>query len=113
MNGLKREYRARKHPNYDAACFHAQQCAEKYLKACMQEKNIPFGKTHSLTSLLDLLIPAVPSWEIMRSFLQALTAFAVDFRYPGEFADKDMARDAVKMCCEIRRYARQELSLKL
>lgn len=28
-----REYRARKLPNYDAACFHAQQCVEKYLKA--------------------------------------------------------------------------------
>ena len=30
---LMREYRARKNPNYDAVCFHAQQCAEKYLKA--------------------------------------------------------------------------------
>ena len=26
-----RESRARKHPNYDSACFHAQQCIEKYL----------------------------------------------------------------------------------
>ena len=25
-----RELRARKSPNYDAVCFHAQQCAEKY-----------------------------------------------------------------------------------
>ena len=30
---LERECRARKNPNYDGACFHAQQCAEKYLKA--------------------------------------------------------------------------------
>jgi HEPN domain-containing protein len=29
----QRAYRARKKPNYDAACFHAQQCAEKYLTA--------------------------------------------------------------------------------
>ena len=27
----QREVRERKHPNYDAASFHAQQCAEKYL----------------------------------------------------------------------------------
>lgn len=27
-----REERARKQPNYDAACFHAQQSIEKYLK---------------------------------------------------------------------------------
>jgi len=108
----EREYRARKHPNYDADCFHSQQCAEKYLKACLQEKDIPFGRTHMLTSLLDLLTPTVPSWEITRSHLQALTTFAVNFRYPGESADKAMARDAVKMCREIRRHARHELSLK-
>jgi HEPN domain-containing protein len=29
----QREYRARNRPNYDAVCFHAQQTAEKYLKA--------------------------------------------------------------------------------
>ena len=28
----RRELRARVSPNYDAACFHAQQVAEKYLK---------------------------------------------------------------------------------
>ena len=32
-----RELRARKSPNYDAVCFHAQQYAEKYLKAVLQE----------------------------------------------------------------------------
>jgi HEPN domain-containing protein len=31
-----RELRARKSPNYDAVCFHAQQCGEKYLKAILQ-----------------------------------------------------------------------------
>ena len=33
----EREYRARNRPNYDAVCFHAQQTAEKYLKAWLQE----------------------------------------------------------------------------
>ncbi len=32
-----RELRAAPAPNFDAACFHAQQCAEKYLKACLIE----------------------------------------------------------------------------
>ena len=27
-----RKLRARRYPNYDAVCFHAQQVAEKYLK---------------------------------------------------------------------------------
>jgi HEPN domain-containing protein len=30
-----REMRARKSPNYDAACFHCQQCIEKLMKALL------------------------------------------------------------------------------
>src|SRR5437867_2053447 len=57
-----RDLRARKAPNYDAACFHAQQCAEKYLKARLQEANTPFPRTHDLEVLLDLLLPIEPGW---------------------------------------------------
>jgi HEPN domain-containing protein len=48
FNVAQREYRARKNPAYNAACFHAQQCAEKYLKARLQEANIAFPRPHSL-----------------------------------------------------------------
>ena len=43
----RRELRVRKSPNFDAVCFHAQQCAEKYLKALLQERGaaIPRGRT--------------------------------------------------------------------
>lgn len=47
-----REYRVRRFPNYDAACFHAQQCVEKYLKAVLQKEGIPFNKIHDLEILL-------------------------------------------------------------
>lgn len=46
-----REYRARRNPNYDAACFHAQQVAEKYLKAWLQEQSVVFPRTHNLIAL--------------------------------------------------------------
>lgn len=61
-----RELRAKKSPNYDAACFHAQQCVEKYLKARLQEAGIVFGKTHNLTFLLDLLLSIEPEWDVFR-----------------------------------------------
>lgn len=35
----RRELRSRAQPNFDAACFHAQQCAEKYVKAVLQERD--------------------------------------------------------------------------
>ncbi len=78
----QREARARKRPNYDAACFHAQQCAEKYLKAILQEANVPFGKTPNLVGLLDLVLPADASWEPLRTTLQTLTGSPSMFDTP-------------------------------
>ena len=57
-----REYRARKDPNYDSACFHSQQCIEKYLKALLQKNNISFGKTHDLVVLLKACLAKHPIW---------------------------------------------------
>ena len=59
-----REVRARKRPNYDSACFHSQQMAEKYLKALLQEKGIAFPKTHNLIALLELCLPIEPTLEL-------------------------------------------------
>ena len=77
-----RELRARKNPNYEAACFHAQQCAEKYLKA------------------MDA-----------RPHLEILNAYAVAVRYPGESADKPSAREAVRHATAVRTTAKRSLSL--
>ena len=106
-----RELRARKSPNYDAACFHAQQCVEKYLKARLQAAGIVFSKTHNLTVLLDLLLPIEPNFDPFRPKLLALTAFAVAYRYPGASADKDTAREALKFCKEVREAVRLSLGL--
>jgi HEPN domain-containing protein len=106
-----RELRARKAPNFDAACFHAQQCVEKYLKARLQEAGILCARTHSLPALLDLLLPAEPMWEALRLGLATLSAYAVEYRYPGESADRELARDAVNICRELRGHARASLGL--
>ena len=45
-NSLNREIRVRKNPNYDAVCFFAQQCVEKYIKARLVEADIYFKKTN-------------------------------------------------------------------
>ncbi len=109
----QRELRARKSPNYDAACFHAQQCIEKYLKARLQEAGIAFGKTHDLVTLLDMVIPAEPLWDPMRPQLRILSAFAVEFRYPGQSADKDIARQALRICRDLRNIIRMGLEINL
>jgi HEPN domain-containing protein len=40
-------------PNYDAVAFHAQQCAEKYLKARLVEAGVKFPYVHDLSVILD------------------------------------------------------------
>lgn len=72
--------RARKTPNYDGASFHAQQSAEKYLKARLQEAAVSFPRTHDLEVLLDLLLPLEPSWSLLRPKLNLLTKAAVELR---------------------------------
>ena len=58
----RRERRARKHPNHDAACFHAQQCIEKLMKAVLIHSGVVPPKTHDLVYLDGLLSKACPNW---------------------------------------------------
>lgn len=106
-----REFRARRQPNYDDACFHAQQCIEKYLKARLVESDIAFPKTHDLEELIELNLPQEPLWEVFRPKLIELTTFAVAFRYPGESATRELAKTAAANCIVIREAIRSSLGL--
>jgi len=106
-----RELRVRQAPNYDAVCFHAQQTAEKYLKAFLQEKQVPFPKTHSLIELLELCLPIDGSFELQRDLLIRLDQYAVRYRYPGESADRSEAQLAFKSTTAVREFIRGKLRL--
>lgn len=97
--------RARKSRNYNAVCFHAQQCAENYLKSRIQEEGLAVSKTHDLEKLLDLLLPAEPLW------LNSLTTQFLSYRYPGDAADKAEAREAMKLCLTVCETVRVGLGL--
>jgi HEPN domain-containing protein len=109
---LERESRARKRPAFSAIGFHAQQCAEKYLKACLCEAGRTPGKTHDLAVLLNEVKDLVPEWELMRADLRFLTDFAVVYRYPGSSADRKTALDARRRCRAFRTAARLYFRLK-
>lgn len=64
-----RELQARKSPNYDAICFHSQQCAEKYLKAVLQENDKHIPKIHNLVELMLLCEEIDSSYEMLRADL--------------------------------------------
>src|SRR5262249_54696313 len=107
----QRELVVTNHPNYDAVCFHAQQCAEKYLKALLQESNLSFPRTHDLADLLQLVLTIEPALAPMQSDLNTLSAFAVEYRYPGESSDLVEAKEAIEKCARVRADLRRALGL--
>jgi len=68
---------------YEDLCFHAQQAAEKALKAVYRLHDRKFRYTHDLEELISGLLKMgldVPS-EVVEA--DVLTSFAWDARYPG------------------------------
>lgn len=70
----------------ETLCFHAQQAAEKAIKAVLVFSGIGFPRTHSIGALLDLLPVAVPR-DLVLEEAASLTDYAVTSRYPGEAED--------------------------
>ena len=98
-------------PNYNLICFLSQQCTEKYLKAWLQEADIPFTRTHDLGTLLDLITPTLPGWHAWRSDVSKLSKYAVITRYPGGSAMPREAEQAMQTCAKVRQAVRSELKL--
>jgi HEPN domain-containing protein len=110
-NVMLKAYRARKNPAFNAACFHAQQCAEKYLKGRLEEAGIAFARTHDLILLLNQTLSVEPGWAIIQPELDYLNNFSVIYRYPGHSATKSEAKDAVSACRKVRRLIRSAFGL--
>ena len=68
------------------ACFHAQQAAEKALKASLVHAAVQFRRTHDLVVLVALLAEPVRS-EVNNFDLQRLQQWAVDARYAADLPD--------------------------
>jgi len=95
----------------DLVCFLSQQCVEKYLKGYLDEQGIPFPRTHDLEDLLDLTLELQPLWDSWRSSISALTQYAAEFRYPGEWAEEKDAVSALQIATEFRKDVRIALGL--
>ena len=95
---------------YDAVCFHAQQCVEKYLKSILVDHSLPVPKTHDIEKLFGLL-PDPLTVRLTPEQMQWLTAFATDSRYPGDWdpIDTQKAAEAVNMARGVREAVRNVL----
>ncbi len=71
---------------YSELCFHAQQAAEKSIKAVLVHYGIEFRKVHDIDYLLTLLPPEVSLPPEAREIV-GLTGYVVMLRYPGDYED--------------------------
>ena len=98
-------------PLRNSICFHAQQCIEKYLKAWLQEADVPVPRTHDLEELLVLIVPTNPTWSQWQPDFKIITEYAVDSRYPGDSATPDDTAHAICVCDAVRQTVRSGLEL--
>ena len=82
-------------PLLNDVAFHAQQCAEKSMKALLVHREQPFRKTHNLTELGGSVARLEPALTDLMRAASLMTEFAWRFRYPGDSASIHHA-DAVR-----------------
>lgn len=108
-----RELKAAESPNFDAVCFHAQQCVEKLMKALLIHLNIVPPRSHDLAELGRFLAPACPQWSWPVEELRFLTRASIDFRYPGESADLEDAAQSLDIATRLRERLRAFVGLSV
>lgn len=99
-----------KKPPFRLIAYHAQQCAEKYLKAFLVYKNQDFPYTHNLTILLEYCSKH-RNWTEQIMNTEELSSYAITSRYPNE--DKEVTKDdavrAIFLAGTVRNVVREAL----
>ncbi|MEK7751787.1 MAG: HEPN domain-containing protein [Acidobacteriota bacterium] len=98
----------------DAACFHAQQAAEKFLKGYLAHRDCAIPPTHNLLKLIARCAETDPSFLELANVAEILTPFAVEVRYDMDFWPEPdavaQARDAAEA---IREFVSGRLAIPL
>ena len=93
------------------AAFHAQQAAEKALKALLTFHRREFEKSHDIAYLLQICVSVDASVSVLVGRATRLTRFAVQSRYPLPEGDPTEAEaaTAVDLAREVRHVVREAL----
>jgi HEPN domain-containing protein len=98
----------------DTACFHAQQAAEKVLKAYSIAFSVDFPFTHNLARLLLLCQARDAAFSTLSTSADILTPYAVELRYDNDFwPTVDAVREARDAALAIRAFVLPRLPPEL
>ncbi len=95
----------------EAVAFHAQQAAEKYLKALLVWHQTEFPKTHDIHLLVKLLSNLQPGLSVTLAEAAILTPYGVEYRYPGDYPEvtREDAEKAFEIASRVREAVLQTL----
>ena len=96
---------------YRLIAYHAQQCAEKYLKAYLIFYGIDFPYTHDISELLELCGYTGASWVNELQEAEELSLYATATRYPriSDKVSKEEAYRAIQIADRLRQTIRDVL----
>jgi len=94
------------------ACFHCQQAAEKYLKACLVRHETRFPKTHDLEQLVQLCRPLAEEFEQLAEATARLQPYAVNARYGEAPRTSQAVEQALAQMRQVRSFCRTFLQLQ-
>ena len=97
--------------DYGVVAFHAQQCVEKVIKAYLVRWQIEFPKTHDIAQLRQIVATTDEQLSRALAAADALSPYAVEFRYPGEF--EPVSQKSAKEAFDLAEEAHQIILQKL
>ena len=98
---------------YEHLCFHAQQAAEKALKAVLRANGVEYPFTHNVQLLIDLLPAGLSAPQTILAAAD-LTPYAAAARYPGEVepVTAEERAEAVRVATIVVQWAESLLKAK-
>ena len=95
----------------EGIAFHAQQAAEKYLKAFLTWHQVEFPKTHDIERLLSLVGSCDEALASQLCEASELTPYGVEYCYPGDYppVTSEDAKRAVFLASQVRDQIRGRL----
>ena len=95
---------------YRLIAYHAQQCAEKCLKAFLVYHNVDFPYTHNIRRLMEFCAEHA-EWTDTLKGAEELTPYAITARYPGEEVEitESEAKRAIDLARQVRTQVRTAL----
>ncbi len=92
--------------------FHAQQAAEKLLKAFLMARSIPYRRTHDLRELIDLIRDHGIKFPELLMGIRTLSPFTVEFRYDYIPMEEELPfnrQKALEMVRQLRKWVEVEM----